>query len=348
MIAVGAVVTVGAAVAIPAGFKAGLWGVEQSSDTRSKLPPKTAQTTRQTLVDAQTESGKLGYGDAITVNGGLAGTLTALPAVGSAIHRGQALYHVNDTPVVLLYGSLPSYRALSDGTQGADIKQFEENLSALGYKGFTVDDKYSATTAAAVKKWQGDLGLAKTGTVDQGRIVYTSGPVRVDTQKAAVGDATQPGTALLTYTGSARVITVDLEVSDQRLARKDATVTVKLPDGKEVPGKIAGTKTVIDPGDGKADPTTKVEATVTVDDEKVLAGLDQASIQVGFTASQRENVLTVPVAALLTLAEGGYGVQVVQGAQTRIVKVETGLFAEGRVEISGEGLAEGMAVGMPS
>jgi membrane fusion protein, multidrug efflux system len=62
----------------------------------------------------------------------------------------------------------------------------------------------------------------------------------------------------------------------------------------------------------------------------------------------RTHVLTVPVAALLALAEGGYGVQVVEGATTRIVAVETGLFAGGRVEVSGAGISEGMTVGMPS
>ena len=80
----------------------------------------------------------------------------------------------------------------------------------------------------------------------------------------------------------------------------------------------------------------------------MLAGLDQATVQVDFTASKRENVLTVPVAALLALSEGGYGVQVVEGGKTRIIAVETGLFADGRVEVSGDGLREGMTVGMPS
>jgi hypothetical protein len=59
-------------------------------------------------------------------------------------------------------------------------------------------------------------------------------------------------------------------------------------------------------------------------------------------------VLTVPVAALLALAEGGYGVQVVGGGTTRIVAVQTGLFAGGRVEVTGDGLAEGQTVGVPS
>jgi hypothetical protein len=173
--------------------------------------------------------------------------------------------------------------------------------------------------------------------------------VRVDAQTAAVGDEAQPGKAVLDHTGTARVVTVDLAVSDQRLAVKDAAVSLTLPDGRKAAGKITRTRTVIDTGSGNGqdEPETKIEVTVTVDDEAALSGLDQASVGVGFTASQRENVLTVPVGALLALAEGGYGVQIVDGAGTRIVAVQTGLFAGGRVEVSGDGLAEGATVGMP-
>jgi hypothetical protein len=38
----------------------------------------------------------------------------------------------------------------------------------------------------------------------------------------------------------------------------------------------------------------------------------------------------------------------VEGTGTRIVAVETGLFADGRVEVSGGGIAAGQTVGVPS
>jgi membrane fusion protein, multidrug efflux system len=360
VVAVVVVLAVGAAAAAATGFglDAGPRGGDRQGSAGGGLPPATAKVTRQTLVEAQTENGTLGYGDATTVTGRLAGTVTALPATGSTVKRGQALYRFDNVPVVLLYGSLPAYRALSPGTEGADVKQFELNLYALGYRGFTVDDTYSEATADAVKEWQDDLGLPETGTVELGRVVYAAGPVRVGTHEAAVGDAVQPGAALFTYTGRSRAVTIELEVSDQRLARKGAAVEVTLPDGTTVRGKIAKTRTVLDTGSGDgdggggdgggSDPETKLVVTVTIDDEKPLAGLDQALVDVAFTASQRKNVLSVPVAALLALAEGGYGVQVVDGTTTRIVAVETGLFASGRVEVSGAGLKEGMTVGMPS
>ncbi|MGI9121181.1 MAG: hypothetical protein ACR2G7_13870 [Acidimicrobiales bacterium] len=54
-----------------------------------------------------------------------------------------------------------------------------------------------------------------------------------------------------------------------------------------------------------------------------------------------------PRQALVALAEGGYGLEVADGAARRYVRVETGLFAEGMVEVSGDGLAEGMRVVVP-
>jgi hypothetical protein len=41
-------------------------------------------------------------------------------------------------------------------------------------------------------------------------------------------------------------------------------------------------------------------------------------------------------------------VQVVENGGTRDVKVELGIFGQGRVEVSGEGLRDGMKVGVPS
>lgn len=347
VIAMVALLTIGVGGAAAAGYDAGLWDSEPPDEAGSDLPAATEEVTRQTLVDTQTESGELAYADSTTLSGRLGGTVTALAAVGSVVERGQEIYRVDDTPVVLLYGPLPAYRTLAVDTEGADVKQFEENLAALGYGGFTVDEEYTSATAEAVVEWQEDLGLAETGTVEQGRVVYAAGALRVDTHDATVGDAA--GAALLTCTSTTRVITVGLDVTDQRLAVDGAPVSVTLPDGTKAPGKIAGTETVVEEAaDPQGEPTTTLEVTVTVDDPAVLDGLDAASIRVDFTASQRENVLTVPVAALLALAEGGYGVEVVRGQTSSIVAVETGLFAAGRVEVSGEGLTEGMIVGMPS
>src|SRR6266516_336165 len=68
----------------------------------------------------------------VTGRGG--GTVTWLPSAGQVIGRGQALYKVdNGSPVVLLYGSVPDWRAMSAGTTGADVSQLNHDLVRLGY-----------------------------------------------------------------------------------------------------------------------------------------------------------------------------------------------------------------------
>jgi multidrug efflux system membrane fusion protein len=341
------VVAVGVAVTAATGFE--LNGkTSNSAATGGTLPAATAKVTRQTLVDTRSADGTLGHGDTTTVNNRLAGTVTSLAAVDATVGRGKPLYRVDTGPVILLYGTLPAYRTLSAGMSGPDVRQFEKNLWALGYHGFTVDDDYSSATATAVQKWQKKLGLTQTGTVDLGRVFYSPAAIRVDELKAAVGDVAAPGQPVLTYTARKRVATTQLDVSDENLARTGTKVTVELPDGTTAAGAVQSSKAVVIPASGNDPATTKIQATVAIKDQAALAQFDAAAVTVDFVASQRKNVLAVPVAALLALAGGGYGVQVVENGSTRIVPVETGLYADTKVEVSGAGLSAGMSVGVPS
>ena len=68
-------------------------------------------------------------------------------------------------------------------------------------------------------------------------------------------------------------------------------------------------------------------------------------VQVSLTVQSVRGVLAVPVAALLALAGGGYGLEVVlpSGAH-HLVGVRTGVFAGGQVQVSGGGLVPGTTV----
>lgn len=340
-----AVVAVGAAAAAAFGLTAG----GSTPSAASDLPPATAAVTRQTLGDTESVDGSLGYGPTTKLAARLAGTATWVPTAGAVVSRGGTLYSVDRNPVVLLYGSIPAYRTLASGVEGADVLQLERNLKALGYTGFTVDDEYTWSTAAAVKEWQEDLGVTETGRVELGSVVFAASAVRVDSASAALGQPLAPGQEVLAYTGTARVVTVRLDVADQRLARKGTKVQVRLPDGKNVAGTIDRIYTVVEEASNpNEDAQTKVEALVSLASSSATKGLDVAAVSVLFTAAQHKDVLTVPIAALVALSEGGYGVEVVDGTSSHYVAVETGLFANGRVEVKGEGLAEGATVGMPS
>jgi peptidoglycan hydrolase-like protein with peptidoglycan-binding domain len=318
---------------------------------RGALPPNTAQVSRRTLKDTRTVDGELGYGAASVVTARLPGTLTYLPDSGTQVTRGRPLYRVNDQPVTLLYGAVPAWRALRDGVEGADVRQLEDNLKALGYTGFTVDDEYTSATAGAVERWQADQGLDETGAVELGRVVFAPDAVRVTALEATQGAPVAPGQRVLTYTGTAKAVTVELDPADQRLAQQDAAVIVTLPDDSAIGGRVSKATTLIEPpAQGSSDATTTVEVTVAIDapdDQRKAAGYALASVDVTFTAAERKDVLAVPVAALVSLPGGGFGVEVVEGGATRYVPVRTGLFSGGWVEVTGDGLAPGATVGMP-
>lgn len=306
-------------------------------------PPRvrTAEVTRQDLISTTEQTGTFGYA-AETGLEAAGGTITWLPTVGTAVERGGQLYRVDEAPTILLYGGLPAYRSLRSGVHGQDVRQFEENLAALGYTGFDVDDAYTWATAEAVMEWQEDLGLEQTGIVIPERVHYSSGPVLVTARSAEVGDPAA-GT-VLTVAASDRTVTVDLEQRDSRFAVVGATVEVQLPDGTTFQGTISAVQaTVIDGQDGGDDKTVQ-RVTITPNDQSVVSGAPSSDAKVAFTADRREDVLTVPVTALLALAEGGYGVELVDGDETRLVPVQAGLFADGRVEISGDGISEGSEV----
>ncbi|GII21479.1 peptidoglycan-binding domain-containing protein [Planosporangium mesophilum] len=321
----------------------GLGGGDNRPAAVPELPPATAPVTKTTLAQTQRMTGTLGYGNPVPLSARGRGTLTWLPAAGATVQRGQAVYRADNVPVPLWYGTLPLYRALQPGATGADVREVEENLAALGYTGFTVDDRYTANTASAVRRWQHDQGAAENGTVDPAALVVAAGVIRVGTVRAGLGDPASG--QVLTYTATTRVVTVPVDVAKQDLAKQGASATVTLPDSRSVAGTVASVGTVAAAGQQGAPAT--IEVTVTVADQAALGTLDQAPVDVTLVAAKAENVLTVPVSALVALAEGGYGVQVVIDSSSRYVPVKTGMFAGGRVEISGTGIAEGTAVGVP-
>jgi peptidoglycan hydrolase-like protein with peptidoglycan-binding domain len=324
---------------------------------------------KTTLVDTKTVPGTLGYGDPIPVSATGEGTVTWIAPAGSTVGRGQALFKIDERPVVALYGPLPLYRPLQVGTVGADVRQLEDNLAALGYAGLTVDDTYTPGTAAIVRKWQGDLGLPKTGVIEPGQVELMPGPVRIAEDTARVGDIVGGGTgeggsAVVTYTGTSKLVTLDLDVADRPLAVRGRTVTVTVPDAGTVRGTIwaigttattenqsdgagaAGAASSAAGSGGSATADAKVEVTVTLADQAALGLLDTAPVDVDLVSAERKNVLAVPVAALLAVPDGGFGVEVVDGATTHVVKVRAGMFAAGKVEISGRGIAAGVRVGV--
>lgn len=335
-----------AAVLLGAGGVAAvtLTGQDDVPAAASAAPAAVAEITRSDLVDTKAVDGVLGYAGRRELPNHAPGTVTRVRKEGAVVRRGGWLYRVDGRPVILMYGDIPIYRTMSSGTGGKDVEQLERNLKALGHDPGTVDGDFSWRTERAVREWQEEAGLAETGTVGAAQVAVTSGPVRI---AEVVAEAGAPaGRSVVTTTSTRRVVHVDLDSGDQRLARIGARVTVDLPGGGEGKGRITSVGTVAEPVRQNGQPTgeSTIDLDITLDDPGDLGRLDQAPVTVNLRSERHADVLSVPVEALLALREGGYGLRLAGG---RIVPVETGLFAAGRVEVSGNGLAEGMKVEVP-
>jgi hypothetical protein len=174
---------------------------------------------------------------------------------------------------------------------------------------------------------------------------------------------------VLTATSSTPIVTVDLDVTQEYLLKPGDAVSVVLPDGTtSVGGRVLTVGNVATcPGGGgtgtggsSADQspcsssgsnnnsTPTVTVTIALTSTRPGATLDQAPVNVTITTQRANNVLAVPVNALLALQGGGFGVDVVTGTTTHLVGVTTGLYSNSLVQISGPGITAGMRVEVPS
>ncbi|UQX02394.1 peptidoglycan-binding protein [Streptomyces sp. RerS4] len=327
------------------------------------LPPETAPVQRGDLSAGIQVDGTLGYARERKLGAPGPGVLTWIAAEGAAVERDGKLYEVNGKPVRLMYGSTPVYRPMKAGDKGEDVRQLKRNLVALGYgTGLDAEDPtFTAGTTAAVKRWQKAHKAPETGEVAKDDIAFASGPQRVKRGDAAVGDEPGPGKPVLTVTGTERVVRFRLEAAKAGAARTGDKVTVRLPDGSTAPGRVdsvggsGGSGGADDQGGaggaggggGGGDKKAEVEVGVVFDRPAEVKGPDQAPVSVNLTGETRTGVLSVPVGALLALPGGGFGVQVVEDGRAREVPVRLGMFGNGRVEVTGGDLKEGMRVGVP-
>jgi multidrug efflux pump subunit AcrA (membrane-fusion protein) len=153
------------------------------------------------------------------------------------------------------------------------------------------------------------------------------------------------------------VVTVDLDASKQSEAVVGEPVTVQMPNGTTVNGKISAVSPVAQtssgssseggstaaPGGSGSGGGATIPVTVTLKGHRSTRGLDQAAVSVNFEQQVENNVLSVPVTALLATQGGGYAVQE-EAAPHKLVRVTPGLFAAGYVQISGTGIYSGLRV----
>ena len=319
----------------------------------------TATVVRTDLVNSVLTQGTLGYAPSPPVVNELPGIYTDVLAPGSVVQRGQVLYRVDDRPVVLMTGTVPAWRPFTAGmTDGPDVQELEANLIALGdARGLLTapGPHFGSAAVAAVQRWQVSLGLAApNGSVDLGAIVFVPTALRVAADTVAPGQPAGPGDSPYQVTTITRAVSVPLTPNDPTVAAGQP-VSIVLASGTSTPGVVTGvgppppsgsgsSSSSSSSGSSSSDSATTV-LTVTPVDAAATGSTDGEAVQVSLEVQSVHHVLAVPVAALLALAGGGYGLEVVEpSGQHQLIGVHTGVFAGGQVQVDATGLQPGTKV----
>jgi peptidoglycan hydrolase-like protein with peptidoglycan-binding domain len=314
------------------------------SVANDRIPMGTATAQRRDLVDRQDVDGTLGFAHERTVAAPASGTITRLRPEGSTVLRGRSLLSVDAQATGwVLYGRRPMYRDLGPGaSDGRDVRQLERNLKALGYDPGTVDTDWTSATTAAVEAFQDDRGLDETGTLKRTDVVVSDGPARVGEHKAGVGDLVRAGAPVTQLTTRTPVVSASIDAAQAGDVHAGDRVEVTLPDGRTARGRVTEVGRVATAGQ-EGQPAT-VDLAVALRDRRG-ARVDGAPVTVSLETGRTKDALSVPVTALVATAPGVYGVEL--AGRRRVVPVRLGAFADGWVEVSGTGLAEGARVVVP-
>jgi hypothetical protein len=327
----------------------------QPSGSRGRTPP--ARNGHSASGNGTPSTGRTGPSSG---GGTMPAAVTALPQVGQVISQGQALFAVNGTPTVLLYGSGPPWRTLTQGTNGPDVTTLNADLVALGDATAaqldSASDSYSAATTTAVKKLQGSLGTTQTGTLTLGQAAFEPTPMRVTNISATLGGRVPAGGPILTATSTTRLIIATIDASQRSELHAGDAVTIILADGTITPGKVTsiGTDAVEPSSNGPPDstpPPPTVAATITPTDPVATGTVDQVPVIAAVTIASVHNALAVPVASLVSTSGGHPAINVLDAAgTTRSLPVTLGIFddANGLVQIIGPGISAGETITLPA
>jgi len=172
-----------------------------------------------------------------------------------------------------------------------------------------------------------------------------AGAIRVTSIPATLGGPA--GGAIIQASGTARLVKVNVDATQQANIKVGDQVTITLPDNSTTAGVVSTVGTVATApasqgNGGGGSPTVEVDITPT--NQAATGTLDQAPVQVSIITASVPNALVVPVNALLALTGGGYAVEVVAATGAhKLVGVQLGLFddSSGLVQVTGTALRPG-------
>ena len=163
-----------------------------------------------------------------------AGTVTSVDVdPGQQVSSGDVLYTLDLRPVVAAEGEVPMFRTLELRTEGQDVRQLQELLSALGFYEGEIDGVFGVSTREAVEDWQESLGLDDDGMVEPGDAVFIAGlPARVVvSDEVSTGVQLSGGEVVVSVLPESPDFHIPLSQDQASLVPLSAAVEVEYPEG---------------------------------------------------------------------------------------------------------------------
>ncbi|MGX5682621.1 peptidoglycan-binding domain-containing protein [Schumannella luteola] len=274
------------------------------------------------------------------------GTVTSVSvAPGQEVSHGTTLYTVNLRPVAIAQGSIPAFRSLAQGAEGADVAQLQQFLATIGTYSGPVDGDFDYSTTQAVKAWQKLVGVEADGAMQAGDLVYVPTlPARIalDSEKVTVGAVINQGDTVVLGLPSSPTFRIPLTSNQGALVPLGTRVEITGPNGEQWQAFAAEQKTtetgidiLLAPEEGQASICLEACGSIPVSGE---ASLRSQIIIVEAIAG-----LTVPSAALNSRADGSIVVFDEEGLEHAVTVVAS---AKGMSLV--EGVPAGLLVRVPA
>lgn len=298
---------------------------------------------RRTLRESAEANGSAGFGSDRPLNATGDGVVTEAPKPGDVLAPGDVAARIAQKPIVLVEGTTPMYREMRriqsgerdeagdkvGDMQGQDVEQLQDYLIGLGLDedgDIAVEyGTFGKATEKAVKLWQKYVGHPATGKIDSSQVVFVTGKVRVETAPSVGGSFED-----LTVTDVDPKITTTVSGQQRSYFTVGNEVEIELAD-RTITGTVTDVERSVG-GEGGA----QFEIEITPNADADLDGIE-ADESAKLTAYRviADDVLTVPVRALVALAEGGWAVQVDTPTGPQLKAVELGDVVDGFAEITG-------------
>ncbi|MGH2607796.1 MAG: peptidoglycan-binding protein [Tepidiformaceae bacterium] len=235
---------------------------------------------------------------------------------GDVVGRGRELLVVDGRPVVAVNAAAPFPRELRARDTGDDVAVLQAALAEEGYYRGVVSGEFDEATFLALKAWQRVHKLPATGVFEPRDVLVGTWPSRVHEVRVRAGDRVEAGQAVLVLSESVvRVGTLELANRSDDGRVLDG-MRVEWPGGG---GTVERSEDALfvrfEAGGGYTSEATALEAVIVL--------------------RERENVLSVPVEAVLRDGDQAY-VRVRDGDHERRVAVQPGVSDGTYTQVTGD------------